>query len=295
MGWGRWDLASGTKIQPSISQQAGFSGERLTSDDSKILTWSTGAECDTSELECRRLHRREPISVAPVLQLWDIRSGEEIGPPITPDSVVRGALFMRDETQILSWSDDGLQLWDAATAKQIGDTMDEGEAVLGALVTRDETRVLAWSTDTLRLLDLKTGKQIGSAMQHRGDSTIWGVLTKDETRILSWDAVGDARLWDMATLQQIGPTMSHDDSVYDALFTADETHVLSWSGSRGMPGTLQMWDVFWHGRNLFEIACNYSPPDHELSGVSKRYGVKVDDPICAPGQVIPSPDWNSIQ
>lgn len=288
-GMGRWDLTSGKMIQPSISQQAGFSGEKLTSDGSKILTWSTGEECDPSELECRMVHRREPISISPVLQLWDVKSGEAMGPSITPENVIEGALFLHNEAQILSWSHDGLRLWDVATAKQIGDTIAQGEAVLGALPTRDETRAMVWSSDNLRLWDLKTGKQIGYTMRHSG---IRGVLrTKDETRILSWDSRA-ARLWDMATFQQIGPTMSHDD-FYGALFTSDEARILSWSGDRS--GRLQLWDVSWRGKNLFEIACNYSPPNHELAGVSKRYGVKINDPICAPGQAIPTPDWNLIE
>jgi hypothetical protein len=36
--------------------------------------------------------------------------------------------------------------------------------------------------------------------------------------------------------------------------------------------TVRLWDVGWRGRNILEISCNHSPPDHDLSAVSARYG-----------------------
>ncbi len=173
--------------------------------------------------------------------------------------------------------------------------------VRGALLTRDETRILSWSDDkTLRLWDVETGRQIGPAMQH--DNGVLGkhvfanavngaLLTRDETRILSWSNDHTLRLWDLATARQIGPAMQHDDVVWGALLIRDETRILSWSWD----GTLRLWDASWHGRNLLEIACNYSPPDHDLSAVSTRYGVKIADPICQPDKAIPVPDWSSIE
>jgi WD40 repeat protein len=77
--------------------------------------------------------------------------------------------------------------------------------------------------------------------------------------------------------------MRHDDWVRGALLSRDETRILSWSEDK----TVRLWDVSWRGRNLLEIACNHSPPDHDLSAVSTRYGIKIADPICQPGKLIP--------
>ena len=81
---------------------------------------------------------------------------------------VNGALFSRDESRILSWSEDEtLRLWDAATGAQIGPAMKHEDSVNGALFSRDESRILSWSDDkTLRLWDAATGAQIGPAMKH---------------------------------------------------------------------------------------------------------------------------------
>jgi hypothetical protein len=71
------------------------------------------------------------------------------------DDVVRDALLTKDETRILSWSNDNtLRLWDVATGQQIGPAMKHDFIVNGALLTKDEMRILSWSADkTVRLWD----------------------------------------------------------------------------------------------------------------------------------------------
>ena len=59
---------------------------------------------------------------------------------------VNGALLTKDETRILSWSEDRtLRPWDAATGAPIGPAMEHDDSVEGALLTKDETRILSCS------------------------------------------------------------------------------------------------------------------------------------------------------
>ena len=74
--------------------------------------------------------------------------------------------------------------------------------------------------------------------------------------------------------------MAHDK----APMNRDQTRIVSWSAD----GTVRLWNVAWHGANLFEIACRHSPPDHDVSDIPDRYGVSISDPICQPGKVIPA-------
>ena len=49
---------------------------------------------------------------------------------------------------------------------------------------------------------------------------------------------------------------------------------------------------------MFEIACKYTPimnSQKEMDRLSKRYGVKIDEPICAQGVKIPDPDWSRVE
>jgi hypothetical protein len=69
---------------------------------------------------------------------------------------------------------------------------------------------------------------------------------------------------------------------------------VSWSSDK----TLRLRDVSWHGDNLFEIACNTTPmmsSKEEMERLSRRYGVKIDEPICQPGVKIPDPDWSHME
>jgi hypothetical protein len=49
---------------------------------------------------------------------------------------------------------------------------------------------------------------------------------------------------------------------------------------------------------LFEIVGNYTPmmrSKDEMERLSKRYGVKINEPICQPGVIIPEPDWSRTE
>ena len=96
----------------------------LTKDETRILSWSPDH----------------------TLRLWDVATGQQIGPAMKHDGPVWGAVLTKDETRILSWSDDHtLRLWDVATGQQIGPAMNGW--VNGAVLTKDETRILSWSND----------------------------------------------------------------------------------------------------------------------------------------------------
>jgi hypothetical protein len=68
--------------------------------------------------------------------------------------------------------------------------------------------------------------------------------------------------------------------------------------SRSLDETLRVWDASWQGDDLFEIACKYTPmmsSKAEMERLSKRYGVKIEEPICQPGVKIPDPDWRRTE
>ena len=67
---------------------------------------------------------------------------------------MNGAVFNRDESRILTWSDDKTaRLWDAASGKQSGSAL-HASAVRGAVFSGDGSRILTWSEDmTARLWD----------------------------------------------------------------------------------------------------------------------------------------------
>ncbi|MBY5389624.1 WD40 repeat domain-containing protein [Rhizobium leguminosarum] len=184
-------------------------------DETRILSWSLNA-----------------------LRLWDITTGQPIGPPMV-HNIVRGVLINTDQTRIVSWpgyrdlvgdepGDKTLRLWNATTGHQIGLPMHHDGLIGGALFSKDSTRILSWSDDnTARLWDSNTAGQLGAAMRHDGPVNT-AHFSEDSSRIVSWSG-NVAYLWDAATGEQIGQPMRHETPVAGALFSKDGSRILSWT------------------------------------------------------------------
>ncbi|MEM6625117.1 MAG: SUMF1/EgtB/PvdO family nonheme iron enzyme [Pseudomonadota bacterium] len=204
--------------QTTILAGGVLSGAAFSNDETRILSWSSDN----------------------TVRLWDAQTGDQIGPSMQHNFIVRGAVFSKDDTRILSWSvDNTVRLWDAQTGDQIGPSMQHEDAVGGAAFSNDETRILSWSDDaTVRLWNAQTGNQIGTLMGH-GRDVYGAAFSKDETRILSWSRDATVRLWDAQTGDQIGPSLQHEHVVLGAAFSKDETRILSWSDD----ATVRLWDA----------------------------------------------------
>ena len=244
------------------------------------------------------------------------------------DSRVSGARFARDETRILSWSYDGtLRLWDVATGRQIGPAMRHDAVVSGALLSarRDPHPVVVrrqhpaavgrCNRRSDRAGDDASGSRLWRAADARRDPHPVVVRRQDPAPVgrghrSSARTADDARYpclrrvvharrdaYPVAVVPDhaaVGcrdrtPTRTGDAALRQIFFSPavlsrDETRILSWSRQ-----TMRLWDVSWRGRSLQEIACNHSPPDHDIASLSARYGIKIDDPICEPEKAVVKP------
>ena len=152
-----------------------------------------------------------------------------------------GALLSRDETRILSWSDDKtVRLWDVATGRQIGPAMRHDGEVYGALLERDESRILSWSDDKTAAA---VGRRDRPADRPGDDARRSGpgraARARDESRILSWSDDKTAAAVGRGDRPPDRTRDVHDDEVYGALLGRDETRILSWSEDK----TVRLWDV----------------------------------------------------
>jgi WD40 repeat protein len=79
-----------------MKHHAAVRGALLTKDETRILSWSSDN----------------------TVRLWDVTTGQPIGPAMKHDDWVIDALLTKDETRILSWSSDNtLRLWNAGWPK----------------------------------------------------------------------------------------------------------------------------------------------------------------------------------
>ena len=177
-----------------------------------------------------------------LLDLRELKLPQQV---LLHEAPVKGALFNRDESRILTWSDDHTaRLWDAHTGQVLGQPLQHKGPVNGALFSRDESRILTWSDDhTAQLWDAKTGQPLGQPLRH--ESRVNGALfNRDGSRVLTWSgephgSKGVVRVWDAHTGQALGRPLQHKAPVNGALFNRDESRILTWSGD----GTARVWDA----------------------------------------------------
>jgi hypothetical protein len=110
-----------------------------------------------------------------------------------------GAQFSRDESRILTWSDDHTaRLWDSVSGAALTPPLQHEGPVSGAEFSADESRILTWSEDgSARLWDSVSGAALTPPLQHEG-KVLGAEFSRDESRILTWSEDGSARLWHIA-------------------------------------------------------------------------------------------------
>ena len=158
-------------------------------------------------------------------------------PSMLHDGPVVGAVLTKEESGVLSWSEDKtLRWWDAATGEQIGPSMQHEAGVIHARLIKDDARIVSWSFDkTVRLWDVKkTGTQIGPAMEHDCIVTA-ALLMPGETKLLTSTLFGQRlRLWDLATGRPVGRTMRANGAKRTVFWCAADAftraRIMAWLG-----------------------------------------------------------------
>lgn len=156
------------------------------------------------------------------------------------DGEIIGARFNKDQTRILTWSNDSTaRLWDAAEGKEVFPPLRHKGWVYGALFSGDEQQILTWSTDsTIRRWDADSGKPLSAPLRHSGEVTGL-ILNRDESRVLSWCSDFSVHLWDIRSGRSLLNAAHHTGWINGARFTGDESRFVTWSDD----STARFWDA----------------------------------------------------
>jgi WD40 repeat protein len=165
-------------------------------------------------------------------RLWETATGRAIGPPLQHDEGIEPAPGRRCEVTALAFSTDGKNI---LTGTRV---VDKGQKRLLP------TEVCLWSAET--------GARIGQPWPHAGPlKTV--LFSPDGRRALTAGLVvdrqsppgeatklelsGEARLWDVATGQPIGPAMKQSLPIWSAALSPDGRTILTGSEA----GQTQFW------------------------------------------------------
>lgn len=214
--------------QARIAQSGALAAaSQAVSHESNMEAWLLAIEAGrtyTTSLAYTALYEQAPLLRRPLINITHF------------DWV--GATWNTDESQILSWSGDGIvKVWDVRLgAPLFGLFHDSG--VNGARWSESESRVLSWSDDTTaRVWNANNGGLL-LTLPHE-DRVTGAIWNKDESRILSWSDDGVVKLWNSDT-GGLQFKLSHEDDVKGSAWNNDETQVLSWS----LDGTVKVWDAY---------------------------------------------------
>lgn len=224
----------------------GINGAVFSRDESRVLSWSGNDVSNTPE-------QGPPGEI----KLWDVTKSDPLG-IWKNDANVRHAMFTRDETQFLTWNEDGaMKLWDVDKTDpiEVWNSVPWKVAVgilkrtgakpslfwryycrHNAVLTKDEGLVLTWSEHGLSLWNVEREEMRRSWKDDSG--IVRAVFGGDENRIISWSSDGTIRLWSVCDSEALR-VWQHVGRVNGVLFDRTNTRLLSW----GEDGRVKLWDV----------------------------------------------------
>ncbi len=222
-----WDAVTG-KNRGEFLAAAGTVHSLAFSPDGKILATACTQQPSRA--------RRRPA--ASQIQLWQIQTYRQDGPPLTHASGVRALAFGADSKTLLAGSRSGpISLWDLA-ARRFRPLPVHGKEVRSITLAPDGTTVLTGSVDfTARLWDLRAGKTL-AVLEHQ-DVVAAVAFSPDGKTLLTGSYTGSAQLWDARTHERWGKPMEHRSYVHAVAFSPDGRTILTGSEDQ----TARLWDA----------------------------------------------------
>lgn len=188
--------------------------------------------------------RMVSASIDRTLRLWNVASGQPIGPPLVGHSgTVRAVAFSPDGRRIVSGSSDTtLRIWDGFTGSPIGAAiLGNTGPILSVAFSPDGRQIVSGAMDkTLRVWDAANGKSLAPPLLGHLGVVRAVAFSPDGRTILSGSSDNSLRLWDATSGRPIGrPLLGHTDTVSAAAFSPDGRRIVSGSFDK----SLRLWDA----------------------------------------------------
>jgi WD40 repeat protein/tRNA A-37 threonylcarbamoyl transferase component Bud32 len=173
-------------------------------------------------------------------RIWDARTGQAVGQPLTHQGPVVDAVFSKDDRWVLTASRDGTaRVWNAVTGQPRTPPLNHGAPLVHAVFSPDGQRVATCGNDVNAVIwDAATGKVQSRRPKHLG----WinaVAFSPDGQWLATAGADRAARLWRADTGAE-GHGLDHAREVLWVAFQEQGKLLVTTSAD----GTAQLWD--WH-------------------------------------------------
>jgi WD40 repeat protein len=181
------------------------------------------------------------------VNIWDARTGREIGLLGTHDREVRAVVFSPQGGRLASASGDGkVKLWDASrlSEKQEPCIQPIQARVPGQSVNVDfspdgQRLATAGEENTVKIWNVQTGELLQTLRGHNGDIYAVAFSPEDGRWIASGGEDSAVKVWDSHTAKLVRNFRGHKSIVTSVVFSPDGQRLVS--GSRDT--TVKVWDV----------------------------------------------------
>jgi len=237
-----WNAETGEPVTPELTIDGEMGGAALSPDQTRIIAWggksrSLGLSFSSSPMD------GDTSAPDGVVQIWNADDGTPLAPWLTLEAAPRGARFSPDQSQIVTWGDNGAQRWDARSGTELVPRFAVGSYVRGIRFSSDGKRVLTWGKTAAGLWNATTGMPLTPPLEHGGPVN-GAEFDKDGNRIFTWSNDGTARLWDAATGDPLSPPLRHppepreaSSAVLDGAFGPDGVGAVT----RDEAGVVRVW------------------------------------------------------
>jgi WD40 repeat protein len=181
-----------------------------------------------------------------VVHIWDLSSGEKVGPGLHHPAVVNVIQFDADGSRVITGCADGFaRTWDVATGKESGLPLRHGDVINCLCISPDGRWVFTGADDKrVRRWDRRTGVEMEPSLPHEAAVNACE-LSADGCRIVTSSRDRKARVWDAVSGRPLTAPLNHQ--VIDRMQKDGYGPVLSRDGqrvvTRAESWNAQIWDA----------------------------------------------------
>lgn len=177
-------------------------------------------------------------------QVWDVASGQRVGPVLLHPGPVKVARFHLDGRRVLTACQDGTaRLWELPSGRQVVPPMVQGGYLLYAGFDYAARRVVTTGITPflVRVWDADNGQALTDPLPHRSvDGHVFAAyFSRDDRWLVSFGYDQTVRVWDVAAGRPAFPPLHVSRGVSDAQFHPDNQTLAAavWDGE------LRRWKV----------------------------------------------------